>query len=144
MIRKLSLVAAGAVMGALSVATLQYTDTAAVAANSDTYKQLSIFGEVSPFHTSAELNYLALANFGSDDNPKADLDVFLREVAGPMLGGEEAAREYFRCARLLDDRKNIPSALEQINSRAAASPAEVARRWTWLANYLASFVYRES
>lgn len=46
MIRKVSLLAAGAVMGAMSVAGLQYAGTTAVAANSDTYKQLSIFGEV--------------------------------------------------------------------------------------------------
>ncbi|UCD29189.1 MAG: hypothetical protein JSV03_01515, partial [Planctomycetota bacterium] len=46
---------------------------------------ISLFGEVSPFHTGAELNYLALENFGSSANPKADVNIFLRDVAAPLL-----------------------------------------------------------
>jgi len=46
MIRKVPLIAAGALFGALSMAGLQYAAGSASAANSETYKQLSIFGEV--------------------------------------------------------------------------------------------------
>jgi hypothetical protein len=104
------------------------------------FDAISLFGEVSPFHTSAELNYLALAHYGSRANPKADLDVFLRDVAAPLLGGGELARDYLRLARLRDDPARIPAALETIYRRIATLPAAAARRWAWLANHLASFL----
>jgi hypothetical protein len=107
------------------------------------FDAISLFGEVSPFNAGAELNYLALANLGSAANPKAELDVFLRDVAGPPLGGADAAREYLRLARCLDDRKRIPDALKSIHARCAGLPIEAALRWMWLANYLASFNYPE-
>jgi hypothetical protein len=110
---------------------------------------ISLFGEVSPFHTGAELNYLALADFGSKENPTADPDAFQQRIAAPLLGGADNARDFFRFARLLDgrfmdDRKQIPSALTSIYARLGALPPDVARRWCWLANLLASFVPLES
>ena len=108
------------------------------------FDAISLFGEVSPFCSGAELNYLALENYGSAANRKADLDVFLQEVATPLLGGADHARDYLQYARLLDDRGGIPEALRQMRVRSAALTGEPARRWTWLANYLASFVYQES
>ena len=100
---------------------------------------ITLFGDVSPFHTGAELNYLALENFGSAANPTADAALFLREVAGPLLGGPAAGQDFLRYARLVDDRAGIPAALQDIYARCAALPPEPARRWAWLANYLASF-----
>jgi len=108
------------------------------------FDAISLFGEVSPFDTGAELNYLALQNYGSAANPRADLDVFLRDVAAPLLGGEKYAHDYLRFARLLDDRQQIPGALKEIYARCATLPPDIARRWVWLANYLASFVYTVS
>jgi hypothetical protein len=105
---------------------------------------ISLFGEVSPFDTGAELNYLALQDYGSAANPRADLEVFLKNVAAPLLGGEKYAHDYLRFARLLDDRPAIPAALKEIYTRCATLPPDVARRWVWLANYLASFVYSAS
>lgn len=102
---------------------------------------ISIFGEVSPFDTGAELNYLALENYGSAANPKADLDVFLADVAAPLLGGAPSAHDYLRYARLLDDRSSITAALNDIYARCGSLAPDAARRWVWLANYLASFVY---
>lgn len=104
---------------------------------------LSLFGEVSPFHTGAELNYLALADYGSARNPRAGLESYLADVAGPLLGGADAAREYLAFARLLDDRAKIPAALESIRKRLSGLQGEPARRWIWLANHLASFIYPE-
>lgn len=103
----------------------------------------SLFGEVSPFHTGAELNYLALSHCGSAANPEADFDRFMTEVAAPLLGGAESARDYLRFARLIDDLPKVPEALRTIRAKAASLPEEPARRWTWLAGYLASFAYPE-
>ena len=62
-------------------------------------------------------------------------------LLGRLLGGSGSGGDYLRFARLVDDRAKIPAALPELNARAAALPPEPARRWTWLANYLASFVY---
>jgi len=104
---------------------------------------LSIFGESSPFHTGSELNYLALADYGSPDNPAADLESFLDRVAAPRLGGPELAREFLRVARLIDHREQITEALRRARTVAARLDGRPAQRWTWLANYLASFIYPE-
>ncbi len=109
------------------------------------FDSISLFGEVSPFHTGAELNYLALADFGGAGNPQADRAVFEQRIAAPILGGADHAREFIRFARLLDarfpeDRKQIPEALRSIYSRLASLPPPAARRWVWLANKLASHV----
>ena len=76
-------------------------------------------------------------------NPDADLDVFLKDVAGPLLAGESHAHDYLRFARLLDDRASIPAALKQICARLPTLPPDVARRWLWLANDLSSFLDME-
>jgi len=104
---------------------------------------ISLFGESSPFHAGAELNYLALADYGSGDNPEADLDSFLTRVAGPLLGGPDLAREYLGFARLIDARQEIPAALTEMRRIAAGLDGRPAQRWVWLANYLASFIYPE-
>ena len=104
------------------------------------FEGISLFGEVSPFHAGAELNYLALADYGGADNPKADLDSFQQRVAAPLLGGVDNARDFLRFARLLGDRKQIPAALTSIYGRLPSLPPDAARRWCWLANQLASFV----
>lgn len=107
---------------------------------------ISLFGEVSPFHTGAELNYLALADFGSASNPQSDRDTFVERIAGPLLGGLSHAQDFVRFADLLDARfpdrrKEIPAAITNIYGRLANLPPEAARRWCWLANKLASFAW---
>lgn len=101
---------------------------------------MSLFGEVSPFHAGAELNYLALADYGGPQNPEADLDSFQRRIAAPLLGGADQARDFLRYARLSGDRQKIPAALPEIYGRLPSLPPEAARRWCWLANQLASLV----
>ncbi len=103
---------------------------------------LSLFGEISPFQTGAELNYLALENFGSAANPKASLDVFLRDIAGPLLGGEAHAHAFLKYSKLKNQRDQIPEALKDIYGRCGILPPEAARRWAWLGNFLASFAYQ--
>jgi hypothetical protein len=115
---------------------------------------ISLFGEVSPFDTGAELNYLALENYESAANPNSDLELFLNKVAAPLLGGPKSAHDFLRYARLLDARSNgnagnggarpgtVPAEiLREIYARCGSSPADVARRWVWLASYLASADY---
>src|SRR5207253_2648941 len=102
------------------------------------FDAISLFGEVSPVCSGAELNYLALENFGSADNPKADLDVFTEKIAGPLLGGPQQARQYINFARLTQNKAQIPDALKEIYAQCAKYPAPIAHRWAWLGEYLNS------
>jgi hypothetical protein len=103
---------------------------------------MTLFGEVSRFQTGAELNYVALENFGSAANPKAELDRFLREVAGPLLGGEAYAHAFLKYADLKKEPHKIPQALKDIYGRCGLLPPEAARRWAWLGNFLASCAFQ--
>lgn len=107
------------------------------------FDAISLFGEVSPFESGAELNYLALQNYGSARNPKADLDVYLGDVAAILLGGEKAARDYLAFARLRENPGRIRLALKEIYAHCSTMPPDVARRWAWLGNFLASFTYNQ-
>ncbi len=100
---------------------------------------VSMFGEDSPFHAGAELNYLALEHYGSPANPTADLDLFLDEVAAPLLGGEELARRYLAIARLQTQPELIAEALVEVGQIAGKLAPDQARRWLWLGNFLASY-----
>lgn len=108
------------------------------------FDAICLFGEVSPFDTGAELNYLALENYGGAANPNADLEVFLKDIVAPLLGGNKYAHDYLRYARLTENRQDIPNVLKDIYSRCGSLPPDAARRWVWLANYLASFSYSTS
>ncbi len=95
----------------------------------------------------SELNYLALKDFGSPGNPMSDSALFEQRIAAPLLGGPSHAIDFLRFAGLLDarypDRRaDIPAAISSIYNRLPALSPEVARRWCWLANQLASFVYQ--
>lgn len=102
---------------------------------------LSIFGDKSPFRTGCELNYLALADYGSAANPDADLESFLARVAGPLLGGAQMAAEYLRLARLIDEPDKLARAAAEARRRAAQLDGRQADRWTWLAWYLSRWLY---
>ncbi len=102
---------------------------------------LSIFGDKSPFRAGCELNYLALADYGSPANPEADLQSFLTRVAGPLLGGAELAAEYLRLARLIAVPEELEGASAQARQYAAQLAGRPADRWTWLAWYLSRWAY---
>jgi hypothetical protein len=102
---------------------------------------LSIFGEKSPFRTGSELNYLALADYGSAANPEADLASFLTRVAAPLLGGPERAMEYLRLARCIAVPADLEGAMAQARRQAAQLSGRQADRWTWLAWYLSRWAY---
>jgi hypothetical protein len=105
------------------------------------FEGLSLFGENSPFHTGNELNYLALADFGSAANPEASLDSFLDRVAAPLLGGADLAREYLELARLVERPAEITGRLSRVHAVAGQLGGRPAQRWSWLATYLASHAY---
>lgn len=111
------------------------------------FEGIALFGEVSPFHVGAELNYLALEDFGSPANPGAEATAFLERVAAPLLGGAEQSHDFVRFAGLVDRRfpdrrQQIPAAIASIHGRLASLPPEAARRWCWLANHLASNLFQ--
>lgn len=98
----------------------------------------SLFGEVSAFYAGAALNYLALENLGSIANPHADVGIFMRDVAGPLLGGEQYAHDFLKYSKLKGQPDRIPAALNDIYKRCGSLPSEAARRWAWLGNFLAA------
>jgi hypothetical protein len=102
---------------------------------------VSIFGERSPFNANTELNYLAFADCGSAENAACDVERFLERVAAPRLGGPELAREYVRIAGLLGQPEAIAAELPFVRRTAGRLDGAAARRWAWLANYLASHCY---
>jgi hypothetical protein len=105
------------------------------------FDAISIFGEVSPFHPGAELNYLAFEDFASSSNPGSSVDLFLKEKAAPLLGGEAEARDFLHLARSRAKGPELAGILRRIYDRVGKLPAPAARRWAWLATYLSSFAY---
>jgi hypothetical protein len=98
---------------------------------------LTVWGEVSPFHTATELGYLAFARFTYD--PSLTWERFLTEEVAPRLGGDTAAARYLELVTMLDlDPTPDAKALSKLQSEAldaARHPDdEVSRRWLWLAN----------
>jgi hypothetical protein len=107
------------------------------------FDALSIFGEVSPVQVGAELNYLAFEDFAGSENPKSSMDLFFKERAAPLLGGEGEAREFLDLARVRSRPSEIPAALRRIYDRIGKVPPAAARRWCWLATFLSSFASPE-
>lgn len=101
---------------------------------------VSMFGEISPYHTNAEFNYLALEYFAND--PSKSVSDFAADVMAPRLGGYENAEKYGRYAGLYRDYEKIPAAVRDIAAIAAKEEDyEVVRRWQYLASFLNSYYY---
>jgi len=101
---------------------------------------VSIFGEYAPFHTNAELNYLALEYFA--DHPHAPMDAFIRDVMAPLLGGEEYAHIYYDAARMHMDPSNVPEfAVKAAKIMSGITDYEILRRWQYIASFLNGFYW---
>ena len=87
------------------------------------FDAISLFGEVSPFDTGAELNYLALENYGSAANPNSDLELFLNQVAAPLLGGPKYAHDFLRLRQAVRQPSN-----DEIGKRRRSALARCLRR----------------
>ena len=104
---------------------------------------VSMFGEISPYHTNAEFNYLALEYFAND--PSKSVSDFAADVMAPRLGGYENAEKYGRYAGLYRDYEKIPAAVKDIAAIAAKEEDyEIVRRWQYLASFLNSYHYELS
>jgi len=103
------------------------------------FRGLTVWGEVSPYCTSAEISYLAFARFTWD--PSLTWDRFLAEDVAPLLGGEEAAARYVAIAEEFDasaaigDDQLAAMAAETL-SHAAATGGEASGRWLWLSEQI--------
>ena len=101
---------------------------------------VSMFGEISPFHTNSEFNYLALEYFA--DNPDNSLGNYVEDVMAPMLGGVDVAYTYGEYANLYFTPEKIPKAVADIAKIAASqTDYDIIRRWQYLANFLNTFYY---
>lgn len=101
---------------------------------------VSMFGESSTFHATAEFNYLALEYFA--DTPNAAAEDFVRDVMAPRLGGNDAAAFFYEAAQLFEQPEKIPAANRQIARIAAGlTDDEALRRWHYLASHLNGFYW---
>ncbi len=101
------------------------------------FEGLTIWGEPSPYNTSTELSYNAFTRFSWD--PTLSWEDWLRNDAGPLLGGEDAARQYIDLATILDQNLEPEAGeLDRISAEALdaarSGSGEVSRRWLWLAD----------
>jgi hypothetical protein len=97
---------------------------------------LTVWGEVSPYHTATELSYLTFARLSYD--PTLTWPQFLAEDLAPRLGGDTAATRFLTHLAAVDQPASPePKTLRNIQSEAldAARHANdaIARRWLWLA-----------
>lgn len=96
---------------------------------------LTVWGEPSPFHVSAELSYLAFGRFSYDAT--LTWDQFLENDVAPRLGGRGAADEFITIMQEIDDNQQLStSRLRDLQGRAfdgaRQQSGEQLRRWIWL------------
>ncbi len=105
---------------------------------------VSMFGEISPYHSNAEFNYLALEYFA--DNPRNSNDDFILDVMSDMLGGKQNAEFYFENANLFrTDYKKIPQIASDIAKiTASLTDYSAIRRFQYLAHFLNSYYFELS
>jgi hypothetical protein len=108
------------------------------------FQGLTVWGEPSPYHAPTELSYNAFARFTWD--PTLSWENWLREDAGPMLGGEDAAKRFVEISRTLDENPTLEAAeLERVRDEsldaARQDDSEAGRRWFSLAEHASRRAY---
>jgi hypothetical protein len=116
----------------------------AVVAHRVGMKGLTVWGEPSAYHATAELSYLAFARFTWE--PTLTWERFLAEDLAPRLGGQEAAERFVQIAEEVDRNQRLPVArLAELRREALAASAGgesgVGRRWLTLAEQIARREY---
>jgi hypothetical protein len=125
--------------------TERYTDNSRVfvemskAAYDSGMQGLTVWGEPSPFHTGAELSYLAFARFGYD--PGLSWDAFVRRDIAPLLGGQDMSHAYLEIMGEMDKHQALPvdrldALLSQAREATRQLNGDAYRRWQYLANRL--------
>jgi hypothetical protein len=92
---------------------------------------LTIFGEVTAARTVHEINYLAAAAFG--DNQDLTWKQFVADKLGPLLGGAKSAEKYIG---ILEKTKATPQDVRYVKSALCKAPRRLDRRWMWLYDLL--------
>lgn len=105
---------------------------------------LTVWGEPSPYHASAELSYVALGRFGFDAG--LTWEEFVAQDVAPRVGGNGEAEAFIRLMTEIDQHQVLPLAqLEMIRDEALAvsreQSGEQLRRWLWLADRASQRVY---
>jgi len=105
---------------------------------------LTIWGEVSPWHVTAELGYRAFARAAWDGD--LTWERFLEEEAAPLLGDRAHADAFVAVAGELDASPLLePARLERLRSECDAAArglsGEPERRWRWLEQRVAQRAY---
>lgn len=98
---------------------------------------LTVWGEPSPFHASAELSYLAFGRFGYDTS--LTWDEFVATDIAQRVGGQAEAEQFVALMTELDANQVLDARrLEQIRGEALdgvrSTSGDQVRRWLWLAD----------
>ncbi len=98
---------------------------------------LTVWGEPSPYHASAEFSYLAFGRFGYEQ--ALTWDRFIAEDVAPRVGGQAEAERFVALMTELDDNQHLPTAaLGAIRGEAlegvGSTSGDAVRRWLWLAD----------
>jgi len=98
---------------------------------------LTVWGEPSPFHVSAELSYLAFGRFTYD--PTLTWEGFVAGDVAPLLGGTAAAESFISLMQELDDsqyldKRRLVSIRDEALDGVRSQSGEAVRRWLWLAD----------
>lgn len=98
---------------------------------------LTVWGEPSPFHVSAELSYLAFGRFGYD--PSLTWEQFVATDVASRLGGAAEAESFIGLMQELDAQqfmnpKRLFSIRDEAVDAARSQSGDAVRRWLWLAD----------
>jgi hypothetical protein len=104
------------------------------------FNGLTVWGEMSSYHTNSELSYLAFARFSWD--PTLTWERFVSEECAPLLGGQAAAERYLELTTRFDqaherDHSELAAMQGETLDAARQLSGEPARRWLWLAERIA-------
>lgn len=98
---------------------------------------LTVWGEPSPYHASAEFSYLAFGRFGHDAS--LGWDEFVARDIAPRVGGTNEADAFLSLMTELDAHQRLElTRLDAIRGAAldgaTSTSGDVSRRWLWLAD----------
>jgi hypothetical protein len=105
---------------------------------------LTVWGEPSAYHATAELSYLAFARFAWE--PTLTWERFLAEDLAPRLGGRDAAERFVQIAEEIDRNRRLPverlaGLRREALSASAGGESGAGRRWLTLAEQIARREY---
>lgn len=105
---------------------------------------VTVWGEPSPFHASAEFSYMAFGRFGYD--PSLSWDDFVSQDIAPRVGGTAAAEAFIGLMEELDSSPRLHAERlrvirDEALDGAQSQTGDAVRRWLWLADRANQRVY---